>query len=372
MRDGRWLTCAYEATGRLRLWQVGDIGAYRSLVCRGGTERGIYSWADIGPDNRLLAVQVADSIHFWDLATGQEIGRLPPGKYEFPHFLPGDPPALVTGGQPGLWRWPVTPAPSSPGTLRLGPPCLLTGTAALATTHSRDGNVLTAAAYVDRAGLNAGGWVFHADRPATPFCLHKGQNVMNIAVSPDGHWIATLLLAPHDLKIWDTRDARLGTADARPVKELEASLDTFHPRFSPDGRWLSHSGTNGGLYAVGTWEPGLRFSGRAQFSPDSRLLAVEAGKGVIRLIDIATGADLARLEDPNQDAAHYFLFSPDGTRLVTLGKGKEGGIHVWDLRTIRRQLKALDLDWDAPDYPPQPPSSQKPLRLEIVPDPAQP
>ena len=174
--------------------------------------------------------------------------------------------------------------------------------------------------------------------------------------------------APQDIKVWDAWDARLGTADARPIKELAVSRDSFHPRFSPDGRWLSHGGIHGALYAVPTWEPGLKFSGRAQFSPDSRLLAVEAGKGVIRLIDIATGADLARLEDPNQDAAHYFLFSPDGTRLVTLGKGKEGGIHVWDLRSIRRQLKAFDLDWDAPDYPPEPPSSQKPLRLEIVPD----
>jgi WD40 repeat protein len=109
----------------------------------------------------------------------------------------------------------------------------------------------------------------------------------------------------------------------------------------------------------------LRFSGRGQFSPDSRLLAVETGKGVIRLIDIASGHDLAQLEDPRQDGALYHLFSPDGTRLVTLGKGREGGIHVWDLRALRAELKELGLDWDPPEYAPAPTAPKLPLRLEI-------
>jgi len=225
---------------------------------------------------------------------------------------------------------------------------------------------MTACAQLPR-GAEAGGWIFHADRLGSPLRLLKGQDVMNIAVSPEGRWIVTLLGSPpRDLQIWDADDPHLGEEGGRPIRELRGG-DSFHPRFSPDGRWLTHSGYHGGLYAVGTWEPGLQFSGRGQFSPDSRLLAVEAGKGVIRLIDIATGRDLARLEDPNQDAALYFLFSPDGTRLVTLGKGREGGIHVWDLRILRRELKSLGLDWDAPDYPPEPPPVQIPLRLEVVP-----
>ena len=62
----------------------------------------------------------------------------------------------------------------------------------------------------------------------------------------------------------------------------------------------------------------------------------------------------------------------DSARLITVSNGKEGGIHVWDLRAIRRQLKALDLDWDAPEYPPEPPPAQTPLRLEVVLDPGGP
>jgi len=137
-RDGRRLACACEAAaGRLGLWEVGDVRAYRTLLYRGGRERTLYTWADIGPDNRLLAVQVVDGIHFWDLATGQEIGRLLPEAHEFPHFLPGAAPALVTGGKPGLLRWPLTPRPDSPGTLRIGPPESLARINVLLTSHSR-------------------------------------------------------------------------------------------------------------------------------------------------------------------------------------------------------------------------------------------
>ena len=31
-------------------------------------------------------------------------------------------------------------------------------------------------------------------------------------------------------------------------------------------------------------------------------------------------------------------------------------VHVWDLRTIRRQLAAMGLDWDAPAYSDQDPA----------------
>jgi WD40 repeat protein len=122
------------------------------------------------------------------------------------------------------------------------------------------------------------------------------------------------------------------------------------------------------LYAVGSWKPAgeVRFRGRPEFSPDSRLLAVDTGTGSIRLIDLARGSELARLEEPYQEVIHTHCFSPDGTRLITVSNGKQKGIHVWDLRAIRRRLKELDLDWDAPPYPPAPPRARKPLRIEVV------
>ncbi len=41
-------------------------------------------------------------------------------------------------------------------------------------------------------------------------------------------------------------------------------------------------------------------------------------------------------------------------------------VHVWDLRTIRRRLKAMDLDWDAPPYPEADPEPPRPLPPLVV------
>jgi hypothetical protein len=137
--------------------------------------------------------------------------------------------------------------------------------------------------------------------------------------------------------------------------------------FSPDGQWLAVWGESGALFAVATWEPALRFAGWGQFSPDSRLLAVDTKKGHIRLIDIRGRRDLAWLENPNQEIEGLHLFTPDGTQLIYHTHGLRPGLRVWDLRAIRRQLKALGLDWDAPDYPPEPDTAALPLRLDIIP-----
>ena len=366
-RDGRRLACD-AADGRLRIWEVGLARIYRTLPPPGEAASAPFFWADIGPDNRLLAVsRHNDGIHLLDLDSGQPFGKLPggtpAGMHEFPHFLPEPRPALVTGGPPGLLRWPIT-RDGSPSSLQIGPPEALAAIDVLPTTHSQDGRLLTACAQLPRGPASAGGWIVHTDPPSSCLWL-KGQNLMNIAISADGHRLATLLQPAAEIQIWDLREVQRGKAGTSPVKELPVRR-AFHPRFSLDGRWLCHSGEPGQVFAVDTWKPVLSFVGRGQLSPDSRLLAVETGKGVIRLIDIESGRDLAWLEDPVQDVAEYHLFTPDGTRLVTLGKGRECGIHVWDLRLLRAQLKELDLDWAAPDYPP-PRQLAPPMRVQIDP-----
>jgi len=81
----------------------------------------------------------------------------------------------------------------------------------------------------------------------------------------------------------------------------------------------------------------------AALSSDGKLLVLETGLGVARLLDADTGREYARLEDPNQDRAGYFLFSPDGTKLVFTGDGN--CVHIWDLAAIRRELADMGLDW---------------------------
>jgi tetratricopeptide (TPR) repeat protein len=81
------------------------------------------------------------------------------------------------------------------------------------------------------------------------------------------------------------------------------------------------------------------------------LLAVETNHGVIRLVDPDSGREFARLEDPNQERAHRICFSSDGAQLVAPSQDSRS-IHVWDLRTIRRKLVRMGLDWDLSPYPP--------------------
>jgi tetratricopeptide (TPR) repeat protein len=45
-------------------------------------------------------------------------------------------------------------------------------------------------------------------------------------------------------------------------------------------------------------------------------------------------------------------FTPDGTKLIVTCAGSRG-LAVWDLRQIRRRLKATGLDWDWPDFQPE-------------------
>ena len=96
------------------------------------------------------------------------------------------------------------------------------------------------------------------------------------------------------------------------------------------------------------------------------MLVVNTGDGVIRLIDIARDLELARLEDPQQKDADLHLLSPDGTQLVVISFPGDSGLRTWNLRQLRRQLKELGLDWDAPEYPPEPPAM--PLRLVVETD----
>jgi WD40 repeat protein len=105
----------------------------------------------------------------------------------------------------------------------------------------------------------------------------------------------------------------------------------------------------------------VRYSGYA-FSPDSKLAALSAGSGRIRLVKVESGHELAVLSVPEKTHLQPMAFAPDGARLAALGTGNRV-LYTWDLRAIRAELRELDLDWDAPDYPPPP--ATPPLRVQV-------
>jgi Flp pilus assembly protein TadD len=130
------------------------------------------------------------------------------------------------------------------------------------------------------------------------------------------------------------------------------------------------------LFETTTWTPKVRLSrgptgpglGLA-FAPDSRTAGYGDNAGTVTLVDVETGRELVRFEDPEQARLDGMAFTPDGSHLVTTFVDRPY-LRIWDLRAIRRRLADLHLDWDPParfdihdvarSYPPIP----KPFQVD--------
>jgi WD40 repeat protein len=332
-----------------QIWQVADGREYRTFV--GDPVRGkkVPYGGSISPDGRLLAVASQDGTVIWELATGNELAHLRTGWTWHVLFQPsGD--LLTSGRNNGLMRWPVRPNPDAEGEYRIGPPERLVPGRTDGVAQSKDGRTVVVAV------SGKGGQVVDLDQPGIlrPLLPHTGTN--KASISPDGRWAATGCFHGTGIRVWSVRQNKLGR-----VLPIEGSSK---PVFSPDGRWLATTSDAGlQLWQVGTWERGPTLPvGDPMFPPDGWLVGVRADC-VVTLIDLETGRTVATLEDPNQDRISSGCFSPDGAQLA-LSTEESHSVHVWDLRRIRAGLKAIDLDWDLPPYPP--PATAAPVKLRVV------
>jgi hypothetical protein len=107
--------------------------------------------------------------------------------------------------------------------------------------------------------------------------------------------------------------------------------------------------TGGGcrLWEAGSWKVGSKVGGATGwFSPNGRLLAVEDSTGAIRLVHSESGAELARLEAPEQTRLAPVCFIPDGTRQIAVGIDTQP-LRIWDLAALHRGLVDIGLGWEA-------------------------
>src|SRR5262249_49778095 len=126
--------------------------------------------------------------------------------------------------------------------------------------------------------------------------------------------------------------------------------------FSRDGLWLAAERGSLRLWEVPSWREGpVVGGGTFAFSPDSRLLAVETGKGVVRLVAPASGLEYCGVEDPDLGRASSIAFTKDGNKLAVITESET--LRLWDLRVMRAQLAERGLDWDLPVCAPDPASS---------------
>jgi serine/threonine protein kinase/WD40 repeat protein len=332
---------------QIGVWSVADAREYRPLVHDGPERDYSESLHAIHPGGRLAALGLTGGLALFDLETGRELAFVRvPGRVGGACF--DDKGNLFINSYAGLFRWPVHPDSTQPGRLTIGPPerlpfrpdnrCI---------AASRDGWVIA------QAHFGLGGWVLHpkvsqAHRVETVRCNW-------CSVSPDGLWAA---FGPHT--------DRVNVYEAATGRRVWRSPQDGHvySRFSPDGRWLITGNDGGRAWTVGTWVPGPQLGPGTPWdvSPDSSVAVLGLSDGIYRLVELATGRELARLEDPEQIAAPA-VFTPDGTRLIVAAAD---GLRVWDLRRIRRELAKLGLDWDAPPCPETASGVPEPLEVKVV------
>jgi WD40 repeat protein len=303
-----------------------------------------YERVSIRMDGRVMAVGTdRGGIVFWDLATGTELPRLPIGMCRHLMFEPsGD---LLTSGAAGVLRWPVR-LDLKRSEFRIGPPRRLplpVGDCGIA--QDRQGRIV-AMAHRTYAYIATGDQVMR---------LEPLDDCRYVAVSPDGEWLATGSHNATGIQIWRVHDG------AR-VTELPV-MGPVRVEFSPDGKWLMTSAAPCQLWAVGTWQKQTPIGGEGRcFSPDGRPVVVMDADNALRLVECSSGRSVARLESPDSCNALYANFSPDGSRLALTTKDGPA-VHVWDLRAIRRRLRSMSLDWDAPAFSDDDPADARALPL---------
>ncbi len=324
--DGR---IAVSRSGELVTYQLEPALEYRSFVHAANPPLSYSARPSIRTDGRLLVMGTDGGVLLWDLARWTELAFLPIGLAWSTRFEPsGD---LLTSGDLGVWRWPVT-LDTDRNELRVGPPARLP----LPASHGgidedRSGRVVALAGHTYAYVLT----------PERSFKVGPLDDCRGVSLSPDGQWLATNSFAASGVRVWRIQDGK-------EVPDLQI-VEPGDAVFSPDGNWLA--GPNGRRWEVGTWREGQKGGGSGHcFSPDGRMVVVTDADKVQRLIEADTGRTLARLESPDQSGVWGATFSPDGTRLV-LATNDGPAVHVWNLRAIRRKLAKMKLDWDAPSYP---------------------
>ena len=356
-RTGRWLSVD-ASQEKARILEVADAAECRTLVAEPFREENRHGALAIDPVGRR-AVTTGSAATVWDLLTGATLATLP---VDLSHRILFDPSGAVLTELPVMLRWAVTEA--ADGATTIGPPQVLhpRGTQD-GFAISQDGGTIAAAMY------NDGGLVFDAQNPQHARWLRPHRDVRYIAVSPDGRWVVTGSHGVADgMKLWDAQTGRL-VHDFPSVSDEVGQVWSF----SPDGRWLAVGWDGWVLFETTTWTPKVRLvrgvSSGPAFAPDSRTAVYSDGAGTLILVEVETGGELARLEDPEQVRIDAAVFTPDGSHLVITLMGRPY-LRVWDLRAIRRRLVELRLDWDppatsdAPDEPGTFPPIPKPFRVD--------
>jgi WD40 repeat protein/tRNA A-37 threonylcarbamoyl transferase component Bud32 len=358
-RDGRRFALSM-GPARVGLYDIDPGHVCRTMYGRSETGTGLWS-AAFHSDKPLLATTSFDCVRLWDADSGREIAAQHLRDCQSAFFLPdGD---LLTSGASGPECWRLTFPPewrvvsgewsvegAAPATLHAPPSTHYRAhleRLPWAGPKMRDTRRMTLApdARTLAVLINLRQLVVLGDDQWTRRLLDlPAPRVDSIALSPDGQWAATGTWRGAGTRIWDLHTGQ------QIGKELPGG-DAF-VAFSPDGRWLVNGTQNDyRFWEVGSWRPGLRIprtpptaAGPLAFSTDGKILAIAHSYREVRLIETASGRELATLAAPEPHPVRWLCFRPDGEQLAVACE--KGVLQLWHLRRLRQRLTELGLDWD--------------------------
>ncbi len=175
--------------------------------------------------------------------------------------------------------------------------------------------------------------------------------ISSAALSPDKHWVALGSgSSDQPTRILDLRDGR-------NVRELNPLTDAL--RFSPDGTFLVTSEPSEYvLWDCATWQPRHRFPqllardttipvdwgyGHIRFADDGGTLFLTPTPHSVGVCSTATGNRMATLSPPVRGLVGRLAWNEERQLLAVGYRRWLAG--VWDFKALRRELKAMDLDW---------------------------
>lgn len=293
-------------------------------------ENRCYDFA-IHPDGRLIVINFLDAIHFFDIETGRELAfldRQGSGPKEVMTALSFDRNgSLYANSFAGCFRIPVKSDPNNCDHLLIGPPeALPFHTGWEHVSASADGSVVAQPMYTGYEMLEfAGGWIAYKDQPLR--WVGRGRKYTSSSVSQDGRWVAFNSLY----------DAKTGKLEFEKQGEIL--------KFSSNSRCLLGGGLHSHAYEIGTWKEVADLGDGAvvDLTPDGKMaiLIMPSTNDTFRLVEVATGRELARLQSPEQSVGISEL-TPDGNQIVFQSDYR---VCIWDLRRVRQRLADIGLDW---------------------------